>query len=284
MATDIKALEQENEALKKEVKEKEGLLSEFVNASYDGYWDWYPQKGYEYMSPRFWEIFGVDYKTKKHDPAEWQDLIHPEDLKIALVNFDKHVKSKGKHPYNQEVRYKHAKGHWCTVFCRGKVIEYDDKGQAVRMIGTHTDITEHKKREAEFRNLNRRYTMALHASGIGVWEWNIPKNMVLWDEHMHRLFGFDPGSFPGTYDAFENRLSESDRARVKDEVEACVKNGTDFNTQYTAELPYGRKRDIAARGQVFYEAGEPVSMMGTCVDITHQKELERELAEIKDNS
>ena len=35
----------------------------FIESSYDGYWDWMVQEDYEYMSPRFWEIFGVDYKT-----------------------------------------------------------------------------------------------------------------------------------------------------------------------------------------------------------------------------
>ena len=131
----------------------------FIESSYDGYWNWYIQDDYEYMSPRFWEIFGIDYKTKKHKPGEWQDLIHPDDLKEALKNFDLHCKSKGKHPYNQEVRYKHAKGHWCTVFCRGQVVEWDDKGQAIRMVGTHTDITDLKVAQEELKRSNEELSM-----------------------------------------------------------------------------------------------------------------------------
>ena len=113
----------------------------FIESSYDGYWDWHPQEGYEYMSPRFWEMFGIDPATKKHDPQEWQHMIFAEDLQMALQNFQRHCETQGQHPYRQEVRYRHADGSTVTVLCRGQVVEWDEKGQARRMIGTHTDIT-----------------------------------------------------------------------------------------------------------------------------------------------
>ena len=110
---------------------------DFIESSYDGFWDWYIQDNFEYMSPRFWEILGVDYRTKQHDPAEWQDLIFKEDLEIALENLRKHCETRGKHPYRQEVRYRHADGSTVTVLCRGRVIEWGEDGEALRMIGTH---------------------------------------------------------------------------------------------------------------------------------------------------
>jgi PAS domain S-box-containing protein len=150
--TELIKLLEENE---KKLDKREQLFRELVNASSDGYWDWHIQDDYEYMSPRFWEIFGIDYKKKKHKPSEWQDLIHPEDLKIALENFTKHCETKGKHPYLQYARYKHADGSWVTVLCRGKVVEWDSDGNAVRMIGSHTDVTELKKIEKKLQTQNK---------------------------------------------------------------------------------------------------------------------------------
>lgn len=138
----IQALTAQVEALEEEKKR-------FIESSYDGYWDWYIQDDYEYMSPRFWEMFGIDPKTKLHKPSEWQDIIFEEDLKVALENFDQHVKSRGKHPYRQEVRYRHVDGSTITVLCRGQVIAWDEEGRPLRMVGTHTDITHIKNLEVE---------------------------------------------------------------------------------------------------------------------------------------
>lgn len=112
-----------------------------MEKSNDGWWDWYIKDDYEYMSPRFWEILGYDYTTKKSHPSEWQSIIFPEDLSIVLENFDKHIKSKGKIPFFQEVRYRHKNGSTVWVCCQGKVVEWDADDNPVRMIGTHTDLT-----------------------------------------------------------------------------------------------------------------------------------------------
>lgn len=113
----------------------------FVNVMTDGYFDWYMDSNYEYMSPRFWEIFGYKPEEKEHKPEEWMDIINKDDLKIALKNLDKHIKTKGKFPYFQNIKYKHKDGHDVTVLCKGKVIEWKDD-KPLRMVGTHTDITE----------------------------------------------------------------------------------------------------------------------------------------------
>lgn len=126
----------------------------YIDASGDGYWDWYIQDDYEYMSPRFWQIFGFESHEKEHKPSAWQDLIFEEDLEVALENFNQHVKTKGQHPYVQEVRYKHKNGSTVTVLCRGKVIEW--KGDVpIRMVGTHTDISELKHIESKLRQANQ---------------------------------------------------------------------------------------------------------------------------------
>lgn len=92
------------------------------------------------MSPRFWETFGVDPNSKRHLSSEWQSLIHPDDLKLAVENFEKHCADPN-HKYDQWVRYKHKKGHWATVRCRGLAIR-DENGKPIRMLGAHTDVTE----------------------------------------------------------------------------------------------------------------------------------------------
>lgn len=132
----------------------------FLNASGDGYWDWLLQEDYEYMSPRFWEIFGFSPEEKPHKPSAWQDLINQDDLKVALQNFDLHVQSKGEHPYEQEVRYRHKNGSIVTVLCRGSVVEWHGD-KPIRMIGTHTDITELKRQSQVLKSQAKELAAAL---------------------------------------------------------------------------------------------------------------------------
>ena len=113
-----------------------------LESVYDGYWDWYVQENYEYMSPRFWEMFGYDPAEMKMDPKEWMDIIFKEDLDEALRQLDAHIKSRGKEPYYLEARYRHKDGHIVYVICKGKVISWNPDGTPSRMIGTHTDVTE----------------------------------------------------------------------------------------------------------------------------------------------
>lgn len=115
------------------------FLDYMLEHTSDGFWDWNIQQGHEYMSPRFWQMFGYHPKTKAR---EWLAIIFPEDLQCITDMFDAHVASKGAVPYMCNVRCRHADGSQVYVLRRGEVVEWDADGKPVRMVGTHTDVTE----------------------------------------------------------------------------------------------------------------------------------------------
>lgn len=115
-----------------------------LEASFDGFWDWYIQDDYEYMSPGFWRMFGYNPGEKQHKPSEWQELVFQEDLPKVLACFNEHVASRGEKPFFSEVRYRHKDGRTIWVYCKGHVVEWTEDGAPVRMIGTHTEITQSK--------------------------------------------------------------------------------------------------------------------------------------------
>ncbi len=118
--------------------------------SLDGVWYWDLEKpDQEWMSPEFWRLFGIDPATMPHSPDAWQEMIFPEDLEVALENFNKHCADPA-HPYDQIVRYKHADGSTVWVRCRGIAIR-DTDGRAIRMLGAHNDITAIKNAEEAAR-------------------------------------------------------------------------------------------------------------------------------------
>ncbi|MEM9057736.1 MAG: ATP-binding protein [Pseudomonadota bacterium] len=121
-----------------------------AKGSLDGLWYWdLENPEHEWMSPEFWRLFGIDPATKEHRAAEWQDLIHPDDLKAATHNFERHCEDAA-HPYDQVVRFRHADGHWVWVRCRGFAIR-DSAGRPLRMLGAHNDLTAMKRAEEAAR-------------------------------------------------------------------------------------------------------------------------------------
>ncbi|OHX66404.1 sensor histidine kinase [Flammeovirga pacifica] len=131
------------------------ILGHILEGTMAGFWDWHIKDNYEYMSPEFKRMFGYEDHEIPNHPDSWQKIIHPDDLPGVFDIFQKHVDSKGKFPYDNEVRYFHKNGSIVWVFCRGKVIEWDAEGNPVRMIGSHIDIT--KLKEAEnTKKLNKQ--------------------------------------------------------------------------------------------------------------------------------
>jgi len=130
-------------------------IFEFLQSgSLDGlwYWDLLKQEE-EWMSPEFWRLFGYDPAEMPHSPSAWMEAIHPEDLDLAVENFQKHLADPN-HPYDQIVRYRHkTEDRWITVRCRGIAIR-DEDGTPTRMLGAHTDLTALREREEELRKTN----------------------------------------------------------------------------------------------------------------------------------
>lgn len=136
--------------LKTELYEKlrndPNLFTWIEQGSLDGIWYWDLEDGQqEWLSPRFNQVFGFEADEIPHTIDWWQKNIFPDDLQLALDNFQKHVKD-ANHPYDQIVRYRHRNGSTVWVRCRGLVIK-DEFGKPIRMLGAHTDVT--KLKEAE---------------------------------------------------------------------------------------------------------------------------------------
>jgi diguanylate cyclase (GGDEF)-like protein/PAS domain S-box-containing protein len=126
------------------------LFDFLQSGSLDGLWYWdLENPEHEWMNARFWELLGYDPNEKKHLASEWQELINPDDLKVAIENFQKHCEDPS-HPYDQIVRYTHKNGKTIWVRCRGIAIR-DKEGKPIRMLGAHNDLTELKELEERLR-------------------------------------------------------------------------------------------------------------------------------------
>nr|WP_315187691.1 EAL domain-containing protein [uncultured Albidiferax sp.] len=116
----------------------------------DGVWDWHIQRGQEHFSHRLVEMYGFEEGEVPNLPSMLDQRTHPDDLPQKERDRDAHLA--GLTPsYANEHRVRCKDGSWKWVLSRGMVVSRDAQGQPLRMIGTHTDITDRKAAEALIR-------------------------------------------------------------------------------------------------------------------------------------
>lgn len=116
----------------------------------DGVWDRNLQTGEVVFSKRFMEIHGFAAHELENQAEAWQARIHPDDLdrieadRLAYFSGNKSI-------YANERRMQARDGRWKWILSRGMVVSRDAQGLPLRMIGTHSDITERHEREEALR-------------------------------------------------------------------------------------------------------------------------------------
>lgn len=113
----------------------------------------------------------------------------------------------------------------------------------------------------KLENLKKRLSLATSTANIGVWEWNILNNTLVWDDSMFAIYGLDKSSFVGVYDAWLNAILPEDRTRAEQELQQSLKNNTDFDTLFHIRR-FDKIRFIKACGRVVRDGtGNPVRMV-----------------------
>jgi PAS domain S-box-containing protein len=133
----------------------ESILSDILEVTLSGYWDWNIRDRTEFFSPAFKRMFGYEAHELPDIPETWQQLVHPDDLAQVLEVYTAHAESKGKVPFYNEVRYLHRDNSVKWMIFTGRIIEWDEAGNPVRMVGCHVDITERKHAEEQLRAQKR---------------------------------------------------------------------------------------------------------------------------------
>lgn len=128
-----------------------------VRGANDGIWDWNPKTGRVHFSERWKTMLGYEPNEVGEAIEEWSSRIHPDDLDFTMGEVDRHLKGETEF-YQCEHRLRCKDGNYIWILDRGKAL-FNEAGQAIRMAGSHTDIT--KRREAEARI--REHTEQLNA-------------------------------------------------------------------------------------------------------------------------
>ncbi|MDO8701870.1 MAG: EAL domain-containing protein [Undibacterium sp.] len=242
----------------------------------DGVWDWYPQTGVEILSRRLKEIYGYAEDEIADLPEELDRRTHPDD--IAQMHKDRQAHFDGLTPiYSNEHRVQCKDGRWKWILTRGTVIQRDDAGKPVRVIGTHTDISERKRAEVAVHESEERLRMALSATHQGLYDLNVQTGVAIVNSEYANMLGFAHDSFEETHDAWKARLHPDDAIITAHAFADYIAGKTD---EYRVECRQRKKNGewiwiLSVGALVEYDPqGQPLRMLGTHLDITEKKKSE----------
>ena len=144
VAEDISERKRSEEALRK----SEERFDLAVAGSNDGLWDWDVRTNEVYYAPRFKELLGYRDEEFENKFASFETSLHPDDRGRTLAKVHRHLEHF--EPYDVEYRLRTKGREYRWFRARGQAI-WDSSGQAVRMAGSLTDITERKQAEAALK-------------------------------------------------------------------------------------------------------------------------------------
>ncbi len=126
-----------------------------------------------------------------------------------------------------------------------------------------------------------RLKLATRAANIGIWDWDVVKNELVWDEEMYRLYGIRREDFGGTCQSWANTRAADDFKRSTEEIEAVLRREPEHEAEFTIRRPDGAVRILKGEATTIRdETGRVIRKVGVNFDITEGKQAEAQIKKL----
>jgi len=269
-----------------------------MEATSDGLWDWNVETGKIYYSPAYSRILGYEPSELQDDIQTWKELMHPDDRDRAIrVNEDCIENRIPK--FEVEYRMRTKSGEWKWILGRGKATARSADGRAIRMIGTHVDITERKRMEHELKNhsenleakveerttelrlTKERLDYLITSNPATIYSGKPLADLSDWEltylsDRVVPMLGFSPEKFIGHPEFSKQRVHPQDLGPMMDAVPRLWEKGQHV-FEYRTMHKNGDYRWIRNEARVARDGdGKPIEVNGYWTDITEKKRVELE--------
>ncbi|UII33824.1 PAS domain-containing protein [Fulvivirga ulvae] len=257
------------------LKRTNELFQSAQEAGKIGVWQMNVQEGSIYCSEEVYRILELtsitDFNFEKALSFIQRD--HRDKVREAISIAERTCES-----YDLEVKLLTANRNNVWVRIVGLPVVEDSKMVSLR--GLLMDIDLAKTSQENMAASKRVLSMALEAGEIGAWNWNIKTGALQWDDYMHKLMDHPKRDFRGIIQDFTERIHPDDMDLVSDAIGDTIRKDIKYDIVYRVIASDGKTRILHSKGEVTKdEYGDPVAMIGICMNITDQKLHEQNLKE-----
>lgn len=227
-------------------------------------------------------VIGYSSDTQIDNTAIWWNAVYEEDRKL-LEEVDRKYKQAlaDHHVLEYRIRDKEGKIRW--VLDRGVVIEKAEDGKPLRIIGTHTDITETKSTEQALQNKEEKYRSIIANMNLGLIEVDNEDRILYANQSFCTMSGYSEEELMGKIAA--TTFLRDDNVQVVTQKNQQRIKGISDAYEIAAKNKDGQPMWWLVSGAPRYDKkGEVVGSIGIHLDITQQKKLETELVSAREQA
>jgi PAS domain S-box-containing protein len=227
---------------------------------------WYNDRWFNYTGTTLPEMVGWG----------WQKVHHPDHVE-RVVDKIRHCFDRGE-IWEDTFPLRGQDGLYRWFLSRAVPIR-DPEGKVLRWFGTNTDITDRKMADAKQQLLAERLSLATAVGKIGVWEWDLPSNIGIWDPTILAMYGFPPvASVP--FEKWATAVHPEDLAQAQATLQKVIEEKGSALLEFRITRSDGSPRNISGACRAICDERESViRVIGVNIDVTEQKEAARILAQ-----
>lgn len=232
------------------------------------------KRRFSFVGQRCLALNGVTAEAAMAQPALLYNMILPEHRPAFEAAEAEAVA--GQKPFDIEVAMRRADGvvRWHRIASMPRKLP-DGR---IAWDGLQIDVTERRRIAAELEEQRRRLELAVEATGLGFWEWDIAADVLIWSERNRALFGLAPNA-PVSVARYMELVHPEDAERLRQAYRGAIDaGGGDYSVEHRVVHPDGQVRWISSHGRVLAEGGEATLVVGTNLDITQRKATEERRA------
>jgi PAS domain S-box-containing protein len=245
-----------------------------IEGSNDGIWDWDVKTGNAYFSPRWKSQLGYNDEELDNSYETFRSLIHEDDLDSVLSYLKDYIEGRIDR-YSIELRMRHKSGDYRWILARGKGIK-NEKGKVIRMLGSHSDITERKIADAELKKTKEILEVTGAISRTGAWSIDLSTQEIYWSRITRAIHEVSEDYIPDLQAAILFFKEGYNRNRIAELVDKAIKHGDAYNEELVLVTSNQREVWVRCMGSVEFENGKCKRVYGSIQDIDDQKKLELE--------
>ncbi|MDH4157123.1 MAG: PAS domain S-box protein, partial [candidate division Zixibacteria bacterium] len=261
------------------LKQSEQRYALATTAARVGVWDWNVQSGQFYIDPSLKANLGYEDHEIPNEPMAWAGLSHPEDREKAVSTAYAHM-ANGTPDFDHTQRMIHKDGSIRWLLIRGKCI-CDVNGEAVRMLGTGTDITDLKKGEEAVKEAEARFIQALGNSLDVLYRLNLETRTYDYVSlSVKDTIGYTPEEVISLgVDGMRELAHPEDLSRMAGHRQSLISSdhgdGGASTTQYRLKCKDGQYRWLSDSHTVIRDGRRSARfIIGSVRDVTDQKQAE----------
>ncbi len=140
------------------------------------------------------------------------------------------------------------------------------------LVLTVRNITEQRAQEQALNESKQRLRLALESADLGTWDWHIPSSRLIASARASQLQGLDAATFEGAFLDFFRKVPMEDRHNLRQSYQRLVQERrSHYQVTYRVHLENGGLRYLESTAKLqLDEAGQPLRMVGTLVDISER--------------